>query len=167
VSAVATWPEFRRSGMVKYLLFHSLKYMKQKGQTISYLFPFSFAFYRKYGWEIAFADKEYTIPMERLSKVVNGHGYVRRRKTDIPLLNAIYSTYAKTFNGMLVRDEKWWNERIFNEESHIAVSYNEKDNPNGYIHFNVKEDTIRVKEMAYTSMNGRNLLLRFIANHDS
>lgn len=167
ISAVATWPEFRRSGMVKQLLYHSLKYMKRHGQTISYLFPFSFAFYRKYGWEIAFADKKYTIPMERLSKVVNGNGYVRRRKSDSTLLNSIYSTYAKTFSGTLVRDENWWNERIFNEDNHIAVSYNEKDEANGYIRFNVNEDTMHVKEIAYTSMNGRNLLLKFIANHDS
>lgn len=167
VSGVATWPEYRRSGMVKQLLYHSLKYMKAHGQTISYLHPFSFAFYRKYGWELAFGEKEYSIPMERLSKNIEASGYVRRRKKDIPLLNAIYSAYAKHFSGMLIRDEKWWNERVIQKDMHIAVSYNENDEPNGYILFNVKNNTFHAKDMAYTSMNGRKLLLRFIANHDS
>lgn len=167
ISSVATWPEYRRNGMVKQLLHHSLKYMKAHGQTISYLHPFSFAFYRKYGWELTFGEKEYSMPLERLPKNIQTSGYVRRRKQDIPLLDSIYSTYAKRFSGMLKRDEKWWNERVFNEDMHIAVSYSEHDEPNGYIFFNVKKDVFRVKEMAYTSMNGRNLLLQFIANHDS
>src|SRR5699024_3959045 len=70
VSSVATWPEYRRNGMVKQLLHHSLTYMKRHGQTISYLFPFSFAYYRKYGWELTFSQKEYKIPMERFSKQI-------------------------------------------------------------------------------------------------
>src|SRR5699024_6001900 len=37
----------------------------------------------------------------------------------------------------------------------------------GYILFNVKKEIFNVIDMAYTSMNGRNLLLKFITNHDS
>src|SRR5699024_3309894 len=83
------------------------------------------------------------------------------------LLQSIYSTYAKKFNGMLARDEKWWNDRILNKDMHIAIAYNENDEPNGYILFNVQKDIFKVIDMAYTSHKGWNLLLRFIANHDS
>src|SRR5699024_4206316 len=166
-SAVATWPEYRRNGMVKQLLYHSLKYMKHHGQTISFLYPFSFAYYRKYGWELSFDKKEYNLPIERLPKDINTNGYVRRREPDIAQLNSIYSTYAKKFTGMLARDEKWWNDRILNKDMHIAIAYNDSDESVGYILFNVKKEIFNVIDIAYTSINGRNLLLKFIANHDS
>lgn len=167
VSSVATWPEYRRQGLVKELLYHSLTYMKRHGQTISYLYPFSFGYYRKYGWELAFGKKEYTIPIARFTNTKRPSGYIRRENADISLLNTIYSTYAQTFGGMLARDEKWWHDRILNQNMHIAVAYNENDEANGYILFNVKKDVFHVIEHAYTSQNGRDLLIQFIANHDS
>lgn len=167
VSSVATWPEYRRKGLVKQLLKHSLEYMRTHGQTVSYLYPFSFAYYRKYGWELAFNDKEYTIPIERFSKHFETTGYVRRTEPDIPLLNSIYTAYAKTFNGMLARDEKWWEDRILNKDVHTAIAYNEHDEPSGYILFSVKKEVFNVVDIAFTSMKGRKTLLMFIANHDS
>src|SRR5699024_11848472 len=64
ISAVATWPEYRRRGIAKDLLQHSLRKMKENGQVISLLHPFLVGFYRKYGWELAYVHKKYTIPIE-------------------------------------------------------------------------------------------------------
>src|SRR5699024_2098022 len=64
ISSVATWPEYRRQGMAKKLLFHALNHMKAAGQTITFLHPFSFGFYRQYGFEHTFNLKHYTIPVE-------------------------------------------------------------------------------------------------------
>lgn len=170
VSSVATWPEYRRQGLVKELLHHSLTYMKRQGHTVSYLYPFSFGYYRKYGWELAFGKKEYSIPIERFSNTKSSpsQGYVRRENADVSLLNTLYATYAKKFNGMLARDEKWWHDRILNnKDMHVAIAYNENDEASGYILFNVKKDVFHVMDHAYTSQVGRELLLQFISNHDS
>lgn len=168
ISAVATWPEYRRQGMVKHLLYHALKQMKQDGQTLSFLHPFSFAFYRKYGWEHAFTEQQYSIPLEKLKKKWGGAGYVRRIQPDIPMLNRIYNKYAKTFNGMLERDEKWWKQRVLKDESqHIAIAYSDQGHPEGYLIYRVKEQVLTVKEMVYNSLNARKLLLQFMGNHDS
>ncbi|WP_373894709.1 GNAT family N-acetyltransferase [Virgibacillus natechei] len=168
ISSVATWPEYRRQGMIKHLLYHALKQMKQNGQTLSFLHPFSFAFYRKYGWEHAFSQQHYSIALEKLKKEWGGEGYVRRKQPDIPVLNRIYTEYAKTFNGMLERDEKWWNQRVLRDESqHIAIAYSADGHPEGYLLYRVKEQVLTVKEMVYNNLNGRKLLLQFIGNHDS
>lgn len=167
VSAVATWPEYRRQGMVKHLLKHALHDMKENGQMISYLHPFSFAFYRKYGWELAFTNRHYMVPIEKLKKDWEAKGYVRRIQKDISILHAIYTDYAKKFNGMLGRDEKWWEQRVLDGKEHIAVAYNESDQAEGYIIYDVQENVFRVKELAHLSTNGWRLLLQFIANHDS
>lgn len=167
IASVATWPEYRRQGMVKRLLKHALNDMKKNGQTISLLHPFSFSFYRKYGWELAFTNHHYSIPFEKVRKDWEGVGSVRRIQTDIPLLHSIYTDYAKEFTGMLVRDENWWEQRVLKGKGHIAVAYNEEDQAEGYIIYEVRENVFQVKELAYRSMNGWRLLLQFIANHDS
>ena len=167
VSSVATWPEYRRQGLVKKLLYHGLKQMKQDGQTISFLHPFSVPFYRKYGWELTFTEKQYTIPVEKMRGSWDASGYVRRTQRDIPLLDQIYTAYAKNFTGMILRDEKWWEQRVLKDKPHSAIAYNEKNQPEGYVLYEVKANTFTVKDMAYASANGWKLLLQFIANHDS
>ncbi|AIF42101.1 GCN5 family acetyltransferase [Virgibacillus sp. SK37] len=167
ISSVATWPEYRRKGMVKHLLHHALTEMKQNGQMISYLHPFSFAFYRKFGWEHAFTEQHYTIPIEKLKKKWETSGYVRRIEPDISLLNELYSKYAIKWNGMLVRDEKWWEQRVLKGDVHIAVAYEENAQATGYIMYEVKENTVKVKELVHNSLNAHKLLLHFIGNHDS
>lgn len=168
ISSVATWPEYRRQGIVKDLLQHGLKQMKQQGQTVSFLHPFSVPFYRKYGWELTFAEKKYTIPVEKMQgSWQNASGYVRREHGNISMLNQIYSDFAKRFTGMLIRDERWWEQRVLRKKPHIAVAYNQAHEPVGYILYKVKENNFDVHDIAYTSVNGRKLLLQFIANHDS
>ncbi|MBT2215320.1 GNAT family N-acetyltransferase [Virgibacillus dakarensis] len=168
ISAVATWPEYRRQGMVKHLLYHALTYMRENGQSLSFLHPFSFAFYRKYGWEYAFTEQHYAIPLEKLKKKWSPiEGYVRRIQPDIPLLHRIYTEYAKVYNGMLVRDERWWKQRVLKDKQQIAVAYNGEGHPEGYLIYHVKEHVFDVTEMVYSNLNGWKQLLHFIANHDS
>ncbi|WP_029268487.1 GNAT family N-acetyltransferase [Virgibacillus alimentarius] len=167
ISSVATWPEHRRKGLVKDLLYHGLEQMKKNGQTLSFLHPFSVPFYRKFGWELTFTEKHYSIPIEKLRGSWNPAGYVRRIHRDIPLLHKIYSSYAKKFSGTLIRDEKWWEQRVLKDDQHIAVAYNEKNHAEGYVIYRVKNNTFSVSEIAYTSINGWKLLLQFITNHDS
>ena len=167
ISSVATWPEYRRKGMVKDLLTHALRKMKENGQLVSYLHPFSVPFYRKYGWEMAFAKKKYEIPMERIRKDWDASGYVKRGVTDISTFNTIYHTYTKQFNGSLIRDEKWWKQRVWKNNPLKVVAYNQEHKPDGYLIFSVKDRVFKVDEIAYGSLNGLKILLQFMANHDS
>lgn len=167
ISSVATWPEYRRQGAVTQLLHHALHHMRQHGQTLSFLHPFSFAFYRKYGWEHVFSHKEYSIPMNQLKQSWAIDGYVRRIENDIAILHAVYTEHAKHFNGMLVRDEKWWKQRVLKRNWHQAVAYREDGKAEGYILYHVKEGKLTIHELVYNSLNAHKLLLKFIANHDS
>lgn len=167
ISSVATWPEYRRQGMVKHLLKHALTYMKNQGMTISFLHPFSFAFYRKFGFELAFANKTYTIPIEYFKNVERGHGYVRRINNDLTPLQAIYHAYAKRFTGPIVRDDQWWRQRVLNKQGHIAVAYHMGGEAEGYLIYDVKNKQMTIQEIAYRSLNGLQLLMTFISHHDS
>ncbi|MCG5103303.1 GNAT family N-acetyltransferase [Oceanobacillus alkalisoli] len=167
IASVATWPEYRRKGMVKELLLHALQTMKAQGQTISFLHPFSVPFYRQYGWEVAFAEKHYEIPMKNVKQNWNGKGYVRRVNSDIPLLDSIYRKYIKNYNGALLRDEKWWKQRVLKDQHMIAVAYDEENQAEGYIIYQLKDRLFKVDEFVYNTTNALKVFMQFIANHDS
>lgn len=89
-------------------------------------------------------------------------------EADITALNDIYTAYAQKFNGMLVRDTLWWQQRVLTDkEMNIAFAYNDKGIADGYLIYKVRNDELTVKELAYKNVNGRNLLYEFIGNHDS
>lgn len=167
IASVATWPEYRRQGMIKHLLYRSLLEMKKEGQTISFLAPFAFDFYRKFGWEFTFMNKHYEIPIESLRQNWSPKGYVRRIQPDIDLLHKIYTQYAQQYTGMLMRDYQWWNSRVLKDDLLIGAAFNEEGQEEGYIIFKVQDRILTVIEMVYITLNGRKLLLEFIANHDS
>jgi predicted acetyltransferase len=167
IASVSTWPEFRRRGYVADLLRHVLHVMKEQGQTVSFLHPFSFAFYRKYGWEAYCEYKQYEIPADRIPKLPHTLGRVERTE-DWTLLNRIYEAYAQTFNGMLVRDEEWWQEAVLGRGSFTsAVWFDESGEPRGYIRYQVKNKEMTVKELVYLDDPARQGLWKFISNHDS
>src|SRR5699024_6411919 len=120
ISSVATWPEYRRQGMIKHLLRHALHHMKKNGQTVSFLAPFSFAFYLKAGWGLTVANRRYTIPMAHFDRDGHDKGYVRRSHVYPPAVNAMYNTHSKTYTGMRTRDESLWNERVSKDRDHLA-----------------------------------------------
>jgi predicted acetyltransferase len=166
IAGVATWPEFRRHGMVKKLLVHALQTMKAAGQTISFLHPFEFPFYRKFGWETYTDFKKYDIPKELILNQFTSSGQMKRT-TDWRLLDEIYEAYARQFNGTLERDEKWWNQRILKKQATAAIFYNESGKASGYIYYKVKNNELNVEELVFLDEPARRGLWKFIADHDS
>src|SRR5690606_11959965 len=71
IAGVSTWPEHRRHGYVARILKELLVKMKENGQSISMLHPFSFSFYRKYGWETYIEYKQYEMSADHLSSLRN------------------------------------------------------------------------------------------------
>ncbi|MFB9757833.1 GNAT family N-acetyltransferase [Ectobacillus funiculus] len=108
IASVSTWPEFRRQGLVAHLLTHAMELMKENGQTISFLTPFAFDFYRKYGWETYIDYKRYEIETALLPKRKETGGHVEQRTGNIELLSGIYEEYASRYNGTLRRTKEWW-----------------------------------------------------------
>ncbi|HZG76641.1 MAG TPA: GNAT family N-acetyltransferase, partial [Paenibacillus sp.] len=88
LAGVATWPDYRRQGLVAKLLAHSLETMRARGQTVSFLHPFSFPFYRKFGWEYYTDLKKVEIPMAKLPPAPPETARVRRVANDGGLLDA-------------------------------------------------------------------------------
>jgi predicted acetyltransferase len=168
VASVATWPEYRRQGMVGQLLTRGLEAMKEAGQTVSCLHPFAVSFYRKYGWELYTDYKTYELTEAQLPKTAHSQGRVERAYHDWQLLDRVYSRYAKQYNGTLVRDEAWWTFTVFKQKGgQAAVYFNDEGDPRGYMLYKVKDRVMDIGEIAFLDEEARRGLWRFIANHDS
>ncbi|WP_127532470.1 GNAT family N-acetyltransferase [Paenibacillus kobensis] len=169
IAGVATWPEYRRQGLVSKLLRHSLQTMREAGQTVSLLHPFEFYFYRKYGWEMLTEYRKYTIASHLLPARVQVPGTVERlARPDTELLASIYEPYAERYNGMLSRSADWWTERIYvRKKGQTAVYRSEDGQPQGYIIYDVKESVMTIHELVHSNETARRALWTFIANHDS
>lgn len=170
INGVATWPEYRRYGMVGQLMQQSLNIMRERGQTISTLSPFASPFYRKYGWETFMERKRYEVTQSRLPRLESYKGSVNRvtPSEQLPILQKLYDEYAKQYNGMLHRDDRWWNYRVlWKLKETVAVYYNEDQEAKGYVMYQVKERKLSVKELIYVNEEARQALWKFLTNHDS
>lgn len=168
VASVATWPEYRRKGLVAQLLERGLQEMKEGGQTISCLHPFSVSFYRKYGWELYTDYQKYELTAGQLPQTPHSAGRVRRADRDWRLLDRIYGDYARQYNGTLVRDESWWQHTVFKQKGgQAAVYFDDAGEPRGYMLYRVKNRVMDIGEMTFLDESARRGLWRFIANHDS
>jgi predicted acetyltransferase len=166
IAGIATWPEYRRHGMVKKLLIHALEHMKEQAQTLSFLHPFEFSFYRRFGWETYTEYKKYEIPVTHILQQFVSSGHMKRTK-DWRVLDEIYQSYASNFNGMLLRDEEWWTRQILIKKGNTAVFYDEAGTARGYIHYQVRNNEFTVYELVFLDEAARQGLWKFIADHDS
>jgi predicted acetyltransferase len=168
IAGVATWPEFRRQGLVAQLLSHSLETMRDKGMTVSFLSPFSFAFYRKFGWETYTEYKQYELKREQLPAGLQTPGRVKRVQRDPAILQPIYEAHARTYTGTLLRTEEWWRDRLFRwKKGSAAVYENEQGEGRGYVYYHVSERTMEVHELVSLDEEARRGLWDFLRNHDS
>ncbi|HEE9031918.1 GNAT family N-acetyltransferase [Bacillus cereus] len=168
VAGVATYPEYRRSGYVKELLQHSLQTMKKDGFTVSMLHPFAVTFYRKYGWELCANLLVCHLTKSDLVMKKQVNGTVKRfNKENHPEeVEKLYETFAERFSGMLVRNEKWWLQAVY-EDLTLAIYYDENKNAAGYMLYKIENYKMTVDEFVPLHNEARNGLWNFICQHDS
>lgn len=168
VAGVATYPEYRRSGYVKELLQYSLQTMKKDGYTVSMLHPFAVSFYRKYGWELCanLLVCQMTKSDLVMKKQVNGNVKRFNKENHSEEVEKLYETFAKRFSGMLVRDEKWWLQAVYDDLT-LAIYYDENKRAAGYMLYKIENSKMTVEEFVPLHNEARNGLWNFIRQHDS
>ncbi|MFK7691842.1 enhanced intracellular survival protein Eis [Paenibacillus sp. HJGM_3] len=169
IAHVATYPELRRGGLVSKLIVRSLEEMKRSGQTVSMLNPFSFAFYRKFGWEWFCDLVTYSVESRHLPRFKDTAGQIKRGgEGDLGVVAELYAAYTTRFNGMLVRDEAWWKSTVFRRKlGQLALYCNDRGEPEGYMLYAIRDRRFRIHEWIPLSADSRKGLWQFVANHDS
>ncbi|GAB4453436.1 MAG: GNAT family N-acetyltransferase [Armatimonadaceae bacterium] len=146
IAGVATFADARGRGFVDQLLKQSLLAMKAAGQTVSALYPFAFAFYRKYGWEWVGQKRNVSIPLRELKaspegrkiEVLSGDG-VREKLSDG------YTQFARRYRGVFTTETHRWQSKL--DHSGNRTTYVYRYEPTGaYMLWRYDSDCGRVRE---------------------
>lgn len=109
---VGSLPEGRGSGNVRSLVKTILEDFRDRGCTFSLLIPFSYSFYRKFGFEVASGYLEQRVPIDQLANIPCPYEVTQlQREDEMPRLRSFADAFASSRNMAEIKgDEHWrWN----------------------------------------------------------
>ncbi len=135
IGMVAVAPEARRQRIAYWMMLRAVQIMDQNNIPVSSLYPFSHGFYRNLGWGVIGKTNQYRFPPGTLPAHPD-RTQVEPVRTydDQTAVMACYEKFAAEMNGLLLREEPVWFERIF--KSQLCYAYkNSKNETEGYLVF--------------------------------
>lgn len=174
VGGVATLPPYRRQGGVRACMQKALESMYKKRYGFSFLYPFSTAFYRQFGYENGGFLQTWTVPIASLNLPEAG-GTVEElfSEDDLSPLLEVYNNYSKGLNLSCLRAEydAGLKENIMAQRRYIFLWRDETGAPRSFLICHGK-DGILDCTLDFSMRNGllfsdaRSLqaLLRFVKN---
>ncbi|WP_045521940.1 GNAT family N-acetyltransferase [Neobacillus niacini] len=169
LTGVGTYPEYANMGLMYKLMRQGLTDMKERKQSISYLFPYSIPYYRRRGWEIISDKMTFEVRDVQLPKRKEVPGYVERLNIEHPDIRTVYKLFSSKMHVAMIRNDLAWDEywRWDVEELIAAVYFDSKHQPQGYLLYWISEDVLHIKEMIYMNQEARIGLWNFIGAHFS
>lgn len=169
LTGVGTFPEYSNQGLMHKLLYQALEKMREKKQSISYLYPYSIPYYRRKGWEIisdkiTFEVKDYQLPKNK--QVAGEIGRVDIESDDV---KEAYKRFALQTHGAMLRADLAWDEywRWDLDDLMAAVYYSDDGQPAGYVLYWIADEIFHIKDMIFVNEEARSGLWNFISAHFS
>lgn len=106
--AVATIPEARCKGCAGAMMAESVRLLRSEGIYLSSLWPFSYEYYRKFGWEIASEARVYSGPGKVFAELGDASKARGAGKGDLAHVKAVNDDWAQNYNCLTQRSDKWW-----------------------------------------------------------
>lgn len=175
IANVASLLDYRRGGNVRKLMKLACDNMYNDDCIMSYLFPFSYSYYRKFGYELCCKSDKITAKSEDLCQF-EMKGYVKQFEpgehgTDPEDIITIYNEFASKFNIMCDRDAWQWKNRIEKDpiktKTRTYVIYDENNNARSYFTYNYdyKESKVilHISDMAWLNYDDMYSLIGLIS----
>jgi predicted acetyltransferase len=170
LTGVGTYPEYSNQGLMHKLLYQALENMRNRGQTISFLYPYSIPYYRRKGWEIISSKITYEIQDYQLPKNKQVPGEIERVPAESEQVKRAYERFSLQTHGALLRsnDLAWQEYWLWDsDEMTAAIYYNTDGEPDGYVLYQIADEIFRIKDMIFVSEEARSGLWNFITAHFS
>lgn len=106
--AVATIPEARNRGCAGVMMAECVRLLRKEKVSLSSLWPFSFEYYRKYGWEIGAEVRGYSAPAEVFAKLGDASTTREAEDGDLQQVRRVYDGWAQGYNCLTQRSDVWW-----------------------------------------------------------
>lgn len=108
IAGVATLPEERKHGYAGMLMENSVHALRGLGFSTSGLYPFSYKYYRKFGWEFSGHWMKLYIKPELLPAYAEVSSVRPYQESDLPAVMRLYTEHFGGKVGPFVRSERHW-----------------------------------------------------------
>lgn len=132
IAGVATTPSERRKGYAGLLLTEAMRTMRERGYALAALFPFSYDYYRRFGWELSGVALRYMTAPRNLPSYPEAKRLRLAREEDIPDLERLYRISSEGKTMHCLRDTKRWR-YLLDHIRHPLIYISETDALEGYI----------------------------------
>lgn len=106
IGGVSTLPQYRRGGVIRSCFEKCLPAMYEEGYAFSYLYPFSSAFYRKFGYEMCGEQVQYEVNLQAYHRFdVGGHTVLAEGDCCFEDIKRVYKAFARGMNMMCMRED--------------------------------------------------------------
>jgi predicted acetyltransferase len=158
IAGVATPPELRRRGYAGRLLMETLHTLDTRGFALSALFPFSYAYYRKFGWELAGFACRCLTASAYLPAYPEAQHVRLARPDDVPQLERLYNATSRGQALHCLRDAKRWLYLLDHVKQPLVYSP-DKQTVEGYLLHEYRSSTTAAPEVV-TPLSARVLEMR-------
>jgi len=169
IGGVVCLPASRGRGYAGIMLRHALDKMRESGEFVSDLFPFSWEFYRRLGWEWVGVRNDYVV-LTRTLLADKGTEEVRAATVaDRPAIQSCYTTWAGRYRGLIERDVKLWNRVLDDSAKEYAYTfvYEPEGKVEGYLTFKGwKDKETRLREFVVLTPRAQRALLGLLRRHE-
>jgi len=178
VGGVATLPEHRKKGYAGMMMREAVRILHRNGWHTSALWPFSYNYYRKFGWEVGSEHRMYAVPSEVARGLAAPDGVRPATESDLPEMSRVADRFARRYNCVTVHDDLWWNCILathrfrFDGDSNPKTSHcpwvHESDGKiDGYAIFEVRgegeQTSVEATEIAADTAHARRAILSRLA----
>ncbi len=168
IGGVATLPEYRRCGAVRALFREMEKLMPEQGRSIGFLYPFSVAYYEKFGYTPVTHPFTLTAAFHDMQKFDRCCDVTLFEGENTEELLDTYNRCAKTCNLMALRE----NADLFSskplQDCRYTYLHRTSGKTDGVITFTVNraERTLTVSELLFENKTALYGLLGFLRSYD-
>lgn len=167
IVGIATKPEYRHSGHVRRLFSYLFSEISEDGWELSYLYPFSYNYYRQFGYERICDSLELELPISDLSFLpvsISVKPYTSTQLKDDIL--SIYFAYSADKNCLIYPDEKMYQSHVcddpYGQNIYTYIWYGTDKKPGAYITFTINDGILRVSELLFADYSSLKGMLGFL-----
>lgn len=108
VGGVGTLPQYRNQGCAGLMMVESVRLLRSERVCASSLWPFSYKYYRKFGWEMGSETRSYKADADVFEGL--GDAGMTRSSTldDLEQIMMVYDEFARNYNCLTQRTSEWW-----------------------------------------------------------
>ncbi|KRN21476.1 GNAT family N-acetyltransferase [Lacticaseibacillus camelliae] len=169
IGDVMSAPEDSGHGGAGTLLKAALQEMYDRNVTLSYLAPFSYRYYRRFGYEQVFNHITYTIAHDHVPAYHPQHqgGRVERMSFAAALLSIkpLYAKKAQNLPGGMMREDWWWDYLTLKNRWDAGVYFGEDGQAQGYAVYERSGAEMTVHKLLANTPAAFEQLMAFLLKH--